>query len=553
MCRFNSAAKFKVSGIKMKLKHQLCVGFGGMFLLTALVGIFADLSLEIMGRSTQEIASAGRKVELSLIIPGLLNVNRERALKTLFVDDVEAIRLLDEERARGVKLNDVYLQEFEGSVTDPQGLILLKKMRETRKVYLDSLAKFVAESKGSDRNTLMATVDKELGSKIKEYQEAYAAMSNYQSAELRHSVARGAEAISSARISFVITLFVAVFISFVLVFWILRSVLRVLGGEPSEAALSVSLISKGDLTQPIHSVAPNSLLDNLEKMRKEFSSVMYRLKSGTEKLVDFSEALANTSQAVAIGAGHGSEAASSIAASIEQMTVSITHLSSNASAAAQSTQDTRITASTGSSTVFELANCMAALSVRVKGSAIKVAELGRQSDEIRSIVGLIKSIADQTNLLALNAAIEAARAGGQGRGFAVVADEVRLLAQRTSLSTHEIANKIESIQSNVKEVVAIMDEDVKVVTQGEKLASQGADAISTICRATEDFVSIVQNISAGVNENSAASLEVARTVESIATLSAQNSLSSQDVASTANELFNLANQLREVTDKFRMT
>lgn len=91
----------------------------------------------------------------------------------------------------------------------------------------------------------------------------------------------------------------------------------------------------------------------------------------------------------------------------------------------------------------------------------------------------------------------------------------------------------------------------RCVTQGEKLASQGADAISTICRATEDFVGIVQNISDGVSENSAASLEVARTVESIATLSAQNSLSSQNVASTANELFSLANELRKVTDKFR--
>lgn len=330
-----------------------------------------------------------------------------------------------------------------------------------------------------------------------------------------------------------------------------RSLILQIGGESADAVKSVALIAAGDLSQTLRANHPQSLIGNLETMRAYLNKELRQLIEHAKQLASVSEALATASQQVAVGASSGSDAASRIAASVEEMTVSIAQVSCGAADSSRTASVAGGVARDGGTAVMALISNISTVSLNVKDAAEKVLELGQQSREIHSIVTLIKNIADQTNLLALNAAIEAARAGETGRGFAVVADEVRKLAEHTSAATTEISGKISAIEQNVRCVVELMNRNVEEVAKGELLAQQADTAIRAIQAETGNVIALASDISTAISENSSASHVVAKTVSHIAELSEQNSGVAKDVASMAEELSQLAVQVKMLTSAFK--
>ncbi|HNH23460.1 MAG TPA: methyl-accepting chemotaxis protein, partial [Accumulibacter sp.] len=189
---------------------------------------------------------------------------------------------------------------------------------------------------------------------------------------------------------------------------------------------------------------------------------------GVTDIARVAEQLSTAAREVESSAANQSDSSASMAAAVEQLTVSINAVAENTTKLSVAAKDADHAAGEGGETMRQTIDQLRRVGVRVEETATSITSLSKASAEISSIVRTIREVADQTNLLALNAAIEAARAGEQGRGFAVVADEVRKLAERTRKATEEISQMVLTMQSSAHDAVAGMDSVVTRVFDGAR-------------------------------------------------------------------------------------
>jgi methyl-accepting chemotaxis protein len=253
---------------------------------------------------------------------------------------------------------------------------------------------------------------------------------------------------------------------------------------------------------------------------------------------------------MAAGAQEQTSQAGEVASAVEEMTKTILENSRNAGVAAETAKQARVNAEQGMSVVAETVAGMQRIAEVVQQSAGTVRELGKSSDQIGEIIGVIDDIADQTNLLALNAAIEAARAGEQGRGFAVVADEVRKLAERTTHATKEIAGMIKKIQTDTAGAVMSMEEGTGEVEKGKLLADRAGASLQEIVGVSQKVTDMVTQIAAASEEQSSASEQISKNVEGISKVTGETAQGTEQIARAAEDLNRLTDRLQQLVGRF---
>jgi len=240
-----------------------------------------------------------------------------------------------------------------------------------------------------------------------------------------------------------------------------------------------------------------------------------------------------------------------IATAIEELSATVKEVATNTQMTADSAREADEQAKKGSEIVQASYISIESLANEIDALAQRITSLHESSNNITSVIDVIKSVAEQTNLLALNAAIEAARAGEQGRGFAVVADEVRTLAQRTQESTAEIENFIVSLQTDANAAFNVIERSQDKAAKSVEDSKEVENSLRDITESVGNIFAMTEQIATAVEEQSVVTQDIAQNVVSVEEKSMASTTGATQIAVTAKEQALLAASLQNIASAFK--
>ncbi|MCH1923805.1 methyl-accepting chemotaxis protein [Shewanella sp. C32] len=322
-----------------------------------------------------------------------------------------------------------------------------------------------------------------------------------------------------------------------------------------ETVALAARIAKGDLTHKVTSKRQDELgvlQRAMGEMSQSLKELVSNVSSGIAELSSSATQLSAATVQNRANLGKQHIEIEQVAAAINQMTTTVHDVANNAEQTSVATGTAQQVTQEGTIGVQQAIVSVRELNQVIENTSAVMAQLASQSDNIGSVLSVIKSIAEQTNLLALNAAIEAARAGEQGRGFAVVADEVRQLAQRTQQSTAEIEQMIQQLQQESQNAVKMMEVSQNLASGNSDMASAVGELFEQIAKAVSDVQQMNHQIATAAEEQSVVAEEINRRVAEVNDIAGLSATSSNETAEATERLAALGAQLKVSISGFKV-
>ncbi|APG23595.1 methyl-accepting chemotaxis protein [Syntrophotalea acetylenica] len=335
-----------------------------------------------------------------------------------------------------------------------------------------------------------------------------------------------------------------------LVFFVTRSISRPL----NESTEIMEKIGKGDFSLRLDldrkdeigrmAKALNECFDNVREMFLNIRTMGVQIAVNTLKVSSQVEMSSHNSREQGI-------LAQDIFASSQETNAAHGEISANTQKICASTSNNLDTAQTSFQELMATNASINSMTEKIAGYTVTINKMDSESQEIKKIVSLIKSIATQTSLLSLNAAIEAARAGVAGKGFAIVADEVKALAEQVNGASEDIAGKINNMLSHIETCISETEDISNVAKATQAAVSKSCNGFKTMISDLEKSDDQLQSITASVEELSAANNEVHGKVTHINQISREVSDTMEEAKTSTENLYQITENLQRMNARFK--